>query len=160
RESNEKGSEVPSDRFMAGHSRVADFKICRRDSLAARIVHVQIACLISVACFGIATNLKTIITIAILISLLMLPHRDAFPWNIPSHMVNGAITYQILQRESSAAIPTTRTILEKHPWYADRWRDDLAKLPDSHRDEMLFMLAARWADDIRNRDRAESHPAW
>src|ERR1051325_662461 len=25
---------------------------------------------------------------------------------------------------------------------------------------MLFMLAARWADDIRTRDKAESHPPW
>ena len=36
----------------------------------------------------------------------------------------------------------------------------LQKLPDTERDEMLFMLAARWADDIRTRDPFESHPAW
>ena len=75
-------------------------------------------------------------------------------------MVNGAIAYQILQRDTPATIPRVRTILEMHPWYSDRWRDDIAKLPDSQRDEMLFMLAARWADDIRTRDRSVSHPTW
>jgi hypothetical protein len=90
----------------------------------------------------------------------MLPHVAALSWNIPTHMVNGAISYRLLYRDSPATIPKVRAILEKHPWYADRWRDDIAKLPDSQRDEMLFMLAARWADDIRNRDRAESHPSW
>src|SRR5215467_736256 len=90
--------------------------------------------------------------------LIMVP--AVFAWNIPTHMVNGAITYQLLYGDSPATVAKVRAILEKHPWYADRWRDDIAKLPDSQRDEMLFMLAARWADDIRNRDRAESHPTW
>jgi hypothetical protein len=29
------------------------------------------------------------------------------------------------------------------------------KLPAADRDEMLFMLAARWADDIRTKDRSQ-----
>jgi hypothetical protein len=36
----------------------------------------------------------------------------------------------------------------------------LEKLPQTQRDEMLFMLAARWADEIRTHDKAESHPVW
>ena len=36
----------------------------------------------------------------------------------------------------------------------------MEKLSETERDEMLFMLAARWADDIRTRDKAESHPPW
>jgi hypothetical protein len=81
--------------------------------------------------------------------LIMVP--AVFAWNIPTHMVNGAITYQLLFRDSPATVAKVRAIMEKHPWYADRWRNDIAKLPDSQRDEMLFMLAARWADDIHNR---------
>jgi hypothetical protein len=34
-------------------------------------------------------------------------------------------------------------------WYEIRWKVQLDKLPESERDKMLFMLAARWADDIR-----------
>jgi S1/P1 nuclease len=48
----------------------------------------------------------------------------------------------------------------KIPWYETRWKAQLEKSPGIDRDEMLFMLAARWADDIRTRDPAESHPLW
>ena len=51
-------------------------------------------------------------------------------------------------------------MLEKNPWYQTRWKAQLNKLPEDERDEMLFMLAARWADDIRTRDKAENHPPW
>jgi len=56
--------------------------------------------------------------------LIMVP--AVFAWNIPTHMVNGAISYQLLYRDSPATISKVRAILEKHPWYADRWRDDIA----------------------------------
>jgi hypothetical protein len=76
-------------------------------------------------------------------------------WNIPGHMLSGAITYQILQRENPSAITTVRSVLEKNPWYETRWKAQLDELPQSERDEMLFMLAARWAD-IRTLYKAES----
>ena len=81
-------------------------------------------------------------------------------WNIPGHMLSGAIAYQILQRENPSTITTVRSVLEKNPWYETRWKSQLEKLPRAERDEMLFMLAARWADEIRTDDKAESHPLW
>jgi len=36
----------------------------------------------------------------------------------------------------------------------------LERLPQAERDEMLFMLVARWADDIRTLDKAESRLQW
>ena len=75
-------------------------------------------------------------------------------------MLSGAIAYQILQRENPTTIPTVRSVLEKNPWYQTRWKAQLDKLPEDERDEMLFMLAARWADDIRTLDKAESHLPW
>jgi len=104
--------------------------------------------------------MKELTTIALSLIIFTLSLFDAVAWNIPTHMVNGAITYQLLYRDSPATIPKVRAILEKNSWYADRWRDDITKLSDSQRDEMLFMLAARWADDIRNRNPSESHPTW
>jgi hypothetical protein len=75
-------------------------------------------------------------------------------------MLNGALTYQILQRSSQQTIEAVKAILQKHPWYETRWKPQLEK---SHidSDEMLFMLASRWADDVRTTDRAKYHrPAW
>jgi hypothetical protein len=59
-----------------------------------------------------------------------------------------------------STIPIVRSVFEKNPWYETRWKAQLEKLPQSERDEMLFMLAARWPDDIRTRAKAESHPPW
>jgi len=95
----------------------------------------------------------------IVASLVMFPFYG-LAWNIPGHMLSGAIAYQILQRESPTAIAAVRAMLEKNPWFETRWKSQLEKLPQAERDEMLFMLAARWADDIRTRDPAESHPLW
>jgi S1/P1 nuclease len=97
--------------------------------------------------------------VAIFAFWVILPPQST-AWNHPGHMLNGVIAYRILQRESPATISTVRSILQMHPWYESPWREELGKLPQTERDEMLFMLAARWADDIRTRDRAESRPPW
>jgi len=75
-------------------------------------------------------------------------------------MLSGAIAYQILQRGNPSTIPIVRSVLEKNPWYETRSKAQLEKLPDTERDEILFMLAARWADDIRTLDKAESRLLW
>jgi S1/P1 Nuclease len=104
-------------------------------------------------------NLLKLVAAIILtvLSALPLPVRA---WNIPGHMISGAIAYQILQRESPSAIGMIRAILEKHPWYESHWKGQLEKLPESERNEMLFMLAPRWADDIRTRDKAQHRGLW
>jgi hypothetical protein len=88
-----------------------------------------------------------LVMIAMIIVLLFASSASA--WNSPTHMVTGAIAYRILENESPRTVSVIKTLLEKHPWYADRWRDNVEKLPESQRIETLFMLAARWADDIR-----------
>ena len=85
---------------------------------------------------------------------------DIFAGNIPRHMLSGAIAYQVLRQESPTTIPAVRLVVEKNPWYEIRWKVQLDKLPESERDKMLFMLAARWADDIRTLDKAESRLPW
>ena len=70
------------------------------------------------------------------------------------------IAYQILQRENPATIASVRSVLEKNSWYEARWKSQLEKLPPDQRDKILFMLAARWADDIRTLDKAESRLPW
>ena len=48
-------------------------------------------------------------------------------WNTSTHMVTGAIAYRILENDSPRTVSVIKTLLEKHPWYADRWRDDVEK---------------------------------
>jgi hypothetical protein len=40
-------------------------------------------------------------------------------------------------------------VLEKHHWYANQWHARLQDVPVAERDQVLFMQASRWADDIR-----------
>ena len=94
------------------------------------------------------------------LAMLAVFSHSGFAWNIPGHMLSGAIAYQILQRENPAIITAVRSVLEKNPWYQGRWKSQLEKLPQSERDETLFMLAARWADDIRTLDKAQSRLQW
>jgi hypothetical protein len=75
-------------------------------------------------------------------------------------MVTGAIAYRTLEGESPRTVSVIQTLLEKHPWDADRWRDNVEKLPESQRGEMLFMLAARWADDIRPQAKLQREVRW
>ena len=100
-------------------------------------------------------SMKVLFLVTILYSA-----SPAAAWNIPGHMLNGAIAYQILQRENPSTIPIVRSVLEKKPWYETRWKAQLEKLPDTERDEMIFMLAARWADDIHTLDKSESRLPW
>src|SRR6185295_6812220 len=110
--------------------------------------------------------LQTLVTNNFLPSVLVLVGgfgslpSTASAWNIPGHMVTASVAYQILREEKPTAIGAVRAILEQHPWYAERWREHLEKIPEAERDEFLFMLAARWPDDIRTRDRAQHRGPW
>jgi len=93
-------------------------------------------------------------------AILIAPALQVAAWNTPTHTVTGAIAHQILEKERPRTVSVIQTLLEKHPCYVDRWRDDLAKLPESQRGEKLFMLAARWADDIRMQAKLQRETRW
>src|SRR4029453_4912692 len=84
----------------------------------------------------------------------------AVAWNIPGHMLSAAIAYQILQQENPQSIDKVKALLEKHPWYANQWQARLQDVPVADRGLVLFMQAARWADDIRTQDKAQNRPPW
>jgi hypothetical protein len=75
-------------------------------------------------------------------------------------MLSAAITYQVLQQENPATIEKVKTILEKHPWYTNQWQARLQDVPAADRDMVLFMQAARWADDIRSNDKQNHRAQW
>jgi S1/P1 Nuclease len=101
----------------------------------------------------------SLITSLVILTLTVLP-LPASAWNIPGHMLSAAIVYQVLRQESPQSIEKAKALLEKHPWYANQWHTRLQDAPAADRDMMLFIQAARWADDIRTRDKAQNRPPW
>jgi len=101
----------------------------------------------------------SLIAFLVLLALAVLP-LPASAWNIPGHMVSGIIAYQVLQQENPPTIEKVKAALEKHPWYANQWQARLQDVPVADRDMVLFMQAARWADDIRIQDKAQNRPSW
>jgi len=86
--------------------------------------------------------------------------RPASAWNIPGHMLSAAIAYQVLRQENPPTIDEVKAVLEKHHWFANQWQERLQDIPLSERDLVLFMQAARWADDIRARDKQPHRGPW
>jgi S1/P1 Nuclease len=101
----------------------------------------------------------SLIASLVLFALAVLP-LPASAWNIPGHMLSGAIAYQVLQQENPGTIDKVKAVLEKHPWYANQWQARLQDVPVGDRDIVLFMQAARWADDIRTTDKQHHRALW
>ena len=93
--------------------------------------------------------------ITLLVLLTVTTPLPASAWNIPGHMLSGAIAYQVLQQESPQTIDKVKAILQKHPWYANQWQARLQDVPVADHSLVLFMQSARWADDIRNNDKQQ-----
>jgi hypothetical protein len=81
-------------------------------------------------------------------------------WHIPGHMLSGIIAHQVLQQENPQIIEKVKVALEKHPWYANQWQARLQEVPVADHDLVLFMQAARWADDIRSNDKRYHRALW
>jgi hypothetical protein len=92
-----------------------------------------------------------------MLAVLPLP---ATAWNIPGHMLSAIIAYQILQQENPRSIEKVKSVLEKHSWYGNQWQARLQDVPVAERDQVLFMQAARWPDDIRTGDRQHHRGPW
>lgn len=84
---------------------------------------------------------------------------SALAWNRAGHMVTGAIAYDELQKTSPATVARVVAILRQHPQYGSRWKPEIQGMREQDQERYLFMLAARWPDDIRG-DKAFDHPLW
>jgi S1/P1 Nuclease len=84
------------------------------------------------------------------IVLVLFPF-PAMAWNRAGHMVSGAIAYSELLKVAPDKVKKVVALLKSHPEYVSRWKPELEKAPltDTEKDQYLFMLAARWPDDIR-----------
>jgi hypothetical protein len=85
----------------------------------------------------------------------------ALAWNKAGHMVSAAIAYADLEQASPQTLARVIALLKSHPHFETKWASRLAQLHLSpeEQDLYLFMLAARWPDDIRG-DPAFHHGAW
>jgi len=101
----------------------------------------------------------SLITFLVLLTIVVLP-LPVLAWNIPGHMLSGAIAYQVLQQENPPTIEKVTAVLKKHPWYANQWQARLQDVPVADHGLVLFMQAARWPDDIRMRDKQHHRGPW
>ena len=101
----------------------------------------------------------SLIASVVLITLAVLP-LPASAWNIPGHLLSGAITYQVLRQESPQTIANVKAALEKHPSYANQWQARLQDIPVAEHGLVLLMQAARWPDNIRTQDKAQHRALW
>jgi S1/P1 nuclease len=93
-------------------------------------------------------------------TILLLLSSSALSWNIPTHMITGAIAYRLLEGSDPGKAAAIVAILKKHPRYAESWRDSLREIHASQHGEILFTFAARWADDIRPQAKSQSKARW
>jgi hypothetical protein len=91
--------------------------------------------------------------------LTLVSPRDALAWNRAGHMVSGAIAYYELRASDPAALQRVLRMLAVHPEYQTRWLPLIRRQGMADHDVMLFMYAARWADDVRGEARYD-HPNW
>ena len=90
--------------------------------------------------------------------VLLLP-APALAWSKPGHMVTGAFAHAVLVADDPAAAATAVELLKQTPQYARDWKPTADALPEAERGEYLFMMAGRWADDIRG-DARFDRPTW
>jgi hypothetical protein len=92
-------------------------------------------------------------------AVIFLAAGPGLAWNRAGHMVMGAIAYNELRGNDAATVARVVAILRQHPQYESRWKPQLENMTTQDQERYLFMLAARWPDDIRG-DKACDHPAW
>jgi hypothetical protein len=96
---------------------------------------------------------------ALAVGLLSFTSQPAAAWNRQGHMVTGAISYDTLKKDNPKKLEKVLAILKSHPHFTTMWAKQLERVEEENRDQLLFMLAARWADDIRD-DADYNQPTW
>lgn len=86
----------------------------------------------------------------------------SYGWNKATHMAIGAIAYQDLRANAPQTLARVVAILKQHPDFQPRWASKLADttLTTNERDEYLLMLAARWPDDVKEKNNPYDHSTW
>jgi hypothetical protein len=77
-------------------------------------------------------------------------------------MVTGAIAYRELKKQDPKSLARVIALLKNHPQYDQMFAPALKQenLTEEEKDLYLFMLAARWPDDIKRTDYEPKHDNW
>ncbi|MGB6067642.1 MAG: S1/P1 nuclease [Desulfomonilaceae bacterium] len=81
-------------------------------------------------------------------------------WSKPGHMVSAAIAYADLKEQHPEVLAKVIEVLKQHPQFESKWAPKLEQVPAEDRNLYLFMLAARWSDDVRKKYPEYDRPAW
>ena len=97
-----------------------------------------------------------VIRLLICLSLVV---PSSYAWNRAGHLASGAIAYADLKANHPETLKKVMALLQQHPEYHSRWEAAIKDLPDlaENHDLYIFMMEARWADDIRDNP-SFSHP--
>jgi hypothetical protein len=90
---------------------------------------------------------------------LLLFAAPASGWNRAGHMVCGAFVGTLLERDNPQALADWTVVLKRHPQYESHWREGVERAAPENRKQSVWMLAARWPDDIRS-DPQFDRPEW
>lgn len=90
--------------------------------------------------------------------LVTLAAGPASAWNGGGHMVTGAIAYALLEKDAPDVLAKAVAVLQAHPQYDKLWKKGCEARPEEERGLYLFMVAGKWADDIRGSD--YDRPKW
>jgi len=95
---------------------------------------------------------RHVLTITAFLALALCMAPSLAGWNMAGHMTSGAIAYQALKAQDPEALAAVVELLKEHPYYELSWRHQVNQsfVPEEDKDLYLFMLAARWPDDVRN----------
>jgi hypothetical protein len=89
----------------------------------------------------------------------LLAAGSALAWNKAGHMTTGAIAYREMKAADPAALARVLAALRLHPQYGRYWQKQVEEMAGEDGEVLLFMLAARWPDDIRGRPEFD-HGVW
>lgn len=103
--------------------------------------------------------MKRLVILLLLTFLLLLQPSSAWAWNGAGHMTTGAIAYRELEQNEPSAVERVIELLQANPEAERLWRSQLERVEATEREQLLFMLATRWSDDIRGDERYD-RPKW
>lgn len=87
----------------------------------------------------------------ILASITIFNPSSTLAWNKAGHMVSGSIAFRELKTSNPDALKKIIEIFKAHPDYLTKWLPAIKEqIGMRNHDQYLFMIAARWADDIRD----------
>ncbi|GAB3950579.1 hypothetical protein GCM10028805_28900 [Spirosoma harenae] len=96
------------------------------------------------------------------LGLLLTSVSSVYAWNKATHMVIGAMAYRNLKSDSPQTLTKVVSLLKQHPYFQKQWAPQFSKLnlSEEEQNEYLFMMAARWPDDVKGKDPYHDHFTW